>query len=111
SAENPRKGDWICFFIAGKGVVGRARIASFVGSAHGSRDGRRLKQILILQDLELRLDDPIAADAEAQLRLRAANFEAHPIQMLIAISRSSFETMTASQVDAARPPQNRSLSA
>lgn len=111
SGNSPHKGDWICFYIAGRGVVGHARISSFVGSANTPRDGRRLKQILILQDLELRMDEPIAPDAEAQLRLRAADVEAHPAQKLIAISRSSFETMTAVRVDATRPLQNRSLTA
>jgi len=94
STAAPKTDDWICFYIPDKGVVGHARIASFVGQTGTVREPRRLRQILILQDLELTLQTPIAPDAEAQLRLHTARGPAQRAQILMSVSRESFETMT-----------------
>ena len=110
STAAPKKDDWICFYIADKGVVGHARIASFVGQTGTVREPRRLRQILILQDLELTLNAPVAPDAEAQLRLLTARGPAQRAQILMSVSRDSFETMTQGRARV-RPAASRTLSA
>jgi hypothetical protein len=94
STAAPKQDDWICFYIPEKGVVGHARIASFVGQTGNVREPRRLRQILILQDLELTLSTPVEPDAEAQLRLRTARGPSQRAQILMSVSRESFELMT-----------------
>jgi hypothetical protein len=94
STSAPKQDDWICFYIPEKGVVGHARIASFVGQTGNAREPRRLRQILILQDLELTLNTPVEPDAEAQLRLHTARGPSQRTQMLMSVSRESFELMT-----------------
>lgn len=90
-----RSGDWICFYIAGKGVVGRARVLSPASSTSGVRDAHRFKQLLHLEDLELHLHAPVALDFETQLRLRtAAGGSNRQTQQLVRISHESFVGLT-----------------
>lgn len=93
--ETARSGDWICFYIPGKGVVGRARVLSLASSATGVRDAHRFRQLLHLDDLELHLHTPIALDFETQLRLRTATATSgRQTQTLVRISHESFVAMT-----------------
>jgi hypothetical protein len=95
TAGMARSGDWICFYIPGKGVVGRARVLSPAGSSVGVRDAHRFKQLLHLEDLELHLHTPVAVDFETQLRLRtAAAGASRHTQTLVRISHESFVAMT-----------------
>jgi hypothetical protein len=89
-----RSGDWICFYIAGKGVVGRARVLSPATSTTGVRDAHRFKQLLHLEDLELHLHAPIALDFETQLRLRTAAGGSGRQTQLVRISHESFIVLT-----------------
>ena len=70
--SSARSGDWICFYIPGKGVVGRARVLSPSAGNAGVRDAHRFRQLLHLEDLELHLHTPVSLDFETQLRLRTA---------------------------------------
>jgi hypothetical protein len=90
-----RSGDWICFYIPGKGVVGRARVLSPASGGAGIRDAHRFRQLLHLEDLELHLHTPVPLDFETQLRLRtaAAGAQRHT-QTLVRISPESFSAMT-----------------
>jgi hypothetical protein len=90
-----RDGDWICFFLPGKGVVGHARVAAIADGGTEIRDARRFRQVLRLDELEIHLSLPIALDAETELRLRAAPATANrSAQILVEISQSSFKAMT-----------------
>jgi hypothetical protein len=90
-----RSGDWICFYIPGKGVVGRARVLSPATGNVGVRDAHRFRQLLHLEDLELHLHTPISLDFETQLRLRTATAGANrQTQTLVRISHDSFIAMT-----------------
>ncbi len=90
-----RSGDWICFYIPGKGVVGRARVLSPATSSTGVRDAHRFRQLLHLEDLELHIHAPVALDFETQLRLRTASASGtRHTQTLIQISHSSFVALT-----------------
>ena len=95
SAHAVHRGDRICFYIAGKGIVGHARIAAPADVGRGLRDAHRFRQVLQLEELHLYLDTPVAADPETQLRFRTARLApGRHTQMLIEISRESFEAMT-----------------
>jgi hypothetical protein len=95
-----RSGDWICFYIPGKGVVGRARVLSPAASSAGVRDAHRFKQLLHLENLELHLHAPIPVDFETQLRLRTAAAGAtRQTQTLVKISQSSFMAMTGNALE------------
>jgi hypothetical protein len=95
TAGMARAGDWICFYIPGRGVVGRARVLSPAASSAGIRDAHRFRQLLHLEDLELHLHTPMAVDFETQLRLRTAAAGAtRQTQTLVRISHESFVAMT-----------------
>jgi hypothetical protein len=64
-------GDGIAFYLFGRGVVGRARIAALVADGGGLRDARRFQQVLRLTTLSLHLGDPVMLDPETELRLKA----------------------------------------
>ena len=92
--SSARSGDWICFYIPGKGVVGRGRVLSPSAGNAGVRDAHRFRQLLHLEDLELHLHTPVSLDFETQLRLRtAAAGAARQTQSLVRISRDSFMAM------------------
>jgi hypothetical protein len=91
-----RSGDWICFHISGKGIVGHARVTTIATNGAGLRDAHRFRQLLQLEDLALYLGNPAGPDAEAQLRLRSAPLSPRRnVQRLVAVSRESFQAMTA----------------
>jgi hypothetical protein len=94
-------GDSLCFHIAGKGVVGRARVISIMEEGGGIRDAQRFRQILRLADVMLNRERPIPLDPETDLRLRAVppSGRRH-VQTLLAISHECFVSMTAPLRDA-----------
>jgi hypothetical protein len=99
-ADLVAKHDWICFYVAGKGVVGRAQVAS--PADHKSiRDAHRFRQLLNMQEVTLHLGSPIAPDPATELRLRAAAPQPN-VQALIRISRETFRTLSAPAI--AAPP-------
>jgi hypothetical protein len=88
-------GDWVCFYVAGKGVVGHARIAALRAGGGGLRDAHRFRQLLQVEDVKLNLGAPVALDAETQLRLRTAGImTTRPAPTLVRISRESFRVLT-----------------
>jgi hypothetical protein len=98
TSSKARSGDWICFYIAGKGVVGRARVQSLASGNAGIRDAHRFRQLLHLEDLELHIHTPVSLDFETQLRLRTATAGApRQTQTIVRISAESFATMTESR--------------
>jgi hypothetical protein len=63
--------DWICFYISGKGIVGRAQVVSVADHA-SIRDAHRFRQLLNIESVQLHPHAPTALDPEIELRLRAA---------------------------------------
>ena len=94
SGNLAQAGDWICFSIPGKGIVGHARVASLTASGSGLRDAHRFRQLVRLEGLDLHLASPVAPDSETQLRMRTSHTGSRRMaQTLIGISRESFQTM------------------
>jgi len=88
-------GDWVCFYVAGKGVVGHARVSSLGAGAAGLRDAHRFRQLLQVDEVKLNLGAPVALDSETQLRLRTAGLVTNrQAPTLVRISRESFRTLT-----------------
>ncbi len=95
AGSTAQPGDWICFSIPGKGIVGHARVASLAASGAGLRDAHRFRQLLQLEHLDLHLSAPVTLDSETQLRLRTMSAGSRRTgQTLIGISRESFRSMT-----------------
>jgi hypothetical protein len=91
-----RAGDWVCFHIAGRGVVGHARVTAITASAGGLRDAHRFRQLLQVDDVRLSLNDPVPLDSETELRMRTAGLvTSRRVPTLVRISRDSFGTFTA----------------
>ena len=95
--------DWLCFYIAGKGIVGRAQVISIAD--HGSiRHAHRFRQLLNVESVSLHLGAPVPLDPELELRLRA---DAAPgpgqTQALIRISKDQFAAIRTSTRNAAPP--------
>jgi hypothetical protein len=90
-----RRGDGICFYLPGKGVVGHAWVTSIADGASDLRDARRFRQVLRLDRLSLHLAKPTTLDIETELRLRAAPTTAsRHAQMLLEISPESFRALS-----------------
>ena len=89
-------GDGVCFYVAGKGVVGHARVAPPAGGSDGLRDAHRFRQVIHLTDVTLHLDVPIPLDPETELRMRTAGLvTSRHAPTLVGISRDSFAAFTA----------------
>jgi hypothetical protein len=94
SAASP--GDWVCFYVAGRGVVGHARVTALRAGGGGLRDAHRFRQLLQVEEVKLNLGAPVALDSETQLRLRTAGLvTSRQAPTLVRISRESFRTLTA----------------
>jgi hypothetical protein len=90
-----RPGDSICFYISGRGAVGRAQVASIEQNGVGLRDAHQYAQLLRLEHTELHLSEPIVPDFETQLRLRAARGASGAIwQPFRRISEQDFVALT-----------------
>jgi hypothetical protein len=101
--------DWLVFYVAGKGVVGRARVVSLADHA-SIRQAHRFRQLLNVEDVRLHLSSPVAVDAETELRLRAAAAPGgRPSQALIRIPREQFAALTGSvrRASEATAPRSR----
>ena len=106
SEPQARPGDSVAFYISRRGVVGRARIEKVERNGSGLRDAHRFRHVLHLDEVELHVNDPIALDAETELRLRtapaAANRHAHT---LVEISSESFAALGSGLQPGASPEQ------
>ena len=103
-----RAGDRICFFLAGKGVVGHADVSSIGPGGAGLRDGHQYSQLLRLERTRLYLDAPVTPDLETTLRLRAARGEAGAEgPPLVRISDREFAALTAERERAVRAEDPR----
>jgi len=90
-----KHGDWICFAIARKGVVGHARIASLADGTSEIRDAHRFRQLFHLERMRLYLETPVAIDAATEVRLKAGPFASpRAAQALVPISPESFRALT-----------------
>lgn len=96
--------DAIAFYIAGKGVVGRARVVSL--AEHGSlRDAHRFRQLLNLDDVRVHLAAPVKVDPETERRLRTTDAQgARRVQAVLRVSRDQFAALTGSIRRAAPRP-------
>jgi hypothetical protein len=92
-----RPGDWVCFLVPGKGIVGHGRVLSLAengGSRTLVRASDRFERLIRLNDVEL-YDAAVVPAPEQQQRLGATlggNGSAGP--MLGAISRQEFLNLT-----------------
>lgn len=90
----PQRGDGICFYVPGRGVVGHGHVRSAAQGGVGLRDAHRFSQLLHLEDVVLHLHVPTPLEEEMQLRVRAARLSrdrsAHAV---IRISRQEFERL------------------
>jgi hypothetical protein len=90
-----RPGDAICFHIAGKGVVGHARVQALANGDAAIRGPHRFRQLLQIDALSLHLDKPMPLDPDTQLRLRSVPWRgARPGSTLIKMSPESYRTLT-----------------
>jgi hypothetical protein len=92
-------GDWICFYIPEKGVVGRAQVGWIVTERTGLRDAHQYCQMFRLDKIDLHVNAPIAPDAEAQLRLRAARSTIGPAPSLLRINQRDFVALTTNEAE------------
>jgi hypothetical protein len=102
TATAARPGDWLSFYIAGKGIVGSAQVAGLATSGKGLRDAHRFRQLLQLSNVELHLDAAVAPDSEIQLRLRASQAGDHVVPSLVPLSKTAFDALRAGKGQAAR---------
>jgi hypothetical protein len=90
-----RPGDRICFYVSGRGAVGRADVASIEPKGTGLRDVHQYSQLLRLDNVDLYPDAPIVLDSETTLRLRAAQGDSnatwHPFMQ---IPERAFHSLT-----------------
>ena len=100
TATQARVGDWLCFYVDRKGVVGQARIesvtegAGLLRGAHRFRSAFRLKEVLVF-------GSPVAVGPQAlmdQLSALAPAEDAGPF--LASVSREEFAELTADASDA-----------
>jgi hypothetical protein len=96
--EDGAPGDWVCFFLPGRGIVGHAQLSSVVeDGASVLRNADRFDRVYRLNEVEV-YDDPIvqALRAERPFAVPPADAElAGPC--LSPISRQDFAAMTASR--------------
>jgi hypothetical protein len=102
-------GEWLCFHLPGRGVVGHARVAALARQGGGLRAAHRFKHLLHLDHLVLSIDAPSALDVETQLRLTAARaLWARDAQALLEISRESYVALTRPALETIAPSTARS---
>ena len=64
-----KPGDWICFFVPGKGILGHGRVTTEHGNGDGHlRASDRFDRLIALSDIEM-YESPILPSAETQRRL------------------------------------------
>jgi hypothetical protein len=94
-----RAGDWICFFVRAKGIVGHARVDSIVNGMGLIRGSHRFPAVFRLKDIEI-YDAPIAFSPETeQKRLREQSQAEDRGPFLAAVSREEFGDLTASALE------------
>jgi hypothetical protein len=117
-------GDWVCFFLPGKGIVGHAQLSSIVeDGASVIRNADRFNRIYQLAEVEV-YGEPIVQALRAQRPFVVPPADAVAGPCLSPISRQDFVAMTASRgaapipdapaapgfvVDAATERRSRSL--
>jgi hypothetical protein len=96
--ENGAPGDWVCFFVPAKGIVGHAQLASIVDDGPAViRNANRFSRVYRLADVEV-YEEPIVQALRAQ-----RPFIVPPPDVMLAgpclspISRQDFIAMTASR--------------
>jgi hypothetical protein len=88
-------GDWICFFLPGKGVVGHAQVLAPADAATPlMRDSDPSSRVYRLKHITL-YDTPIVPDLESQQHLIARHERSGlPGPLLVPLSRQKFEILT-----------------
>jgi hypothetical protein len=101
-----RPGDRICFFLAGRGVVGHGNVAEIGPTGAGLRDGHQYSQLLRLEHTRLYLDAPVAPEIETTLRLSVARGDrAADRPAFLRITEREFLALTREQSKAADVPR------
>ena len=102
--KNIKAGDWICFYIAGRGVVGHARISSEPATRPHSviRNPKKFSRVCDLKDIVVYIDNPIAIDAKLREQLDAfkgrdpKKMWAWFVRRSIKLSKHDFQLLTSS---------------
>ena len=101
-----KPGDWICFYISRKGVVGHAKVVTFPETRATSpiRNPKRYPWVFDLDSVSLYLEEPVMLDfalrgtldafAKKDLKKRWSWF----VQTTKEISQSDFNRLTSSRV-------------
>jgi hypothetical protein len=101
--DHVRARDHLCFYVTGRGAVGKADVISIEPSGTGLRDGHQYSQLLRLDGVELYPDVPLAPDPETTLRLRAAQGDASAAwQPFMRIPEHVFRSLTQCDEQGAR---------
>ena len=101
SPVGPRGGDWICFSLRGKGIVGRGRVDSLADGPGLLRGAHRFLLVFSLQNVEI-YDNPIAVSpyaAHGRIVERVLVEGAGP--SLASVSPEEFAEFTARVVESA----------
>jgi hypothetical protein len=98
-----RPGDWVCFFVPGRGIVGHGRVLSLAENGSIGRLVRvsdRFDRLIRLNDVEL-YDTAVVPAPEQQLRLGVVLGGNGPARPLLGeISRQEFLNLTAAKTAA-----------
>jgi hypothetical protein len=87
-------GDWICFFVRGKGIVGHARVDEIVNGTGLIRGAHRFTAVFRLKDIEL-YDAPIPFGPETERkRLGEPSPADDRVPFLAPVSREEFADLT-----------------
>jgi hypothetical protein len=91
-------GDWVCFFVPGRGIVGHAQLESIVENAAAViRNAERFSRVYQLCDVEI-YDEPIVQALRAERPFVVPPADAMlPGPCLSAISKQDFVAMTVSR--------------
>ena len=89
-----RRGDWVCFYVPGSGVVGHARLRGQADRASQLRDGRRFAAIYAIDGVQL-YPRPNALDLTSPLQRLATRTPPDPAgPFLSQIEEADFRMLT-----------------
>jgi hypothetical protein len=101
-----RAGDWICFFVRAKGIVGHARVDSIVNGTGLIRGSHRFAAVFRLKDIDI-YEAPIGFSPETeQKRLGEQSQPEDRVPYLASVSREEFADLTARALES-RPDDLR----
>jgi hypothetical protein len=99
SQQRPRAGDWVCFSVRGKGIVGHGQIDAAADGPRLLRGAHRFSEVFSLQRVEI-YDAPVALGPEAGFgRIASPSLMDDGGPVLALISSEMFAEVTARAAD------------